>query len=139
MRSNRPILIIDDNEDDVTIMKKALNDAGVLNEAIHVSNGLEALDYLTDQKRIKPQLIILELKLSIMSGREFLIERLNHPDLMIIPVVVLTALKDPEAKYESFKRNIAGFMHKPADYTQMVEIMTAINQYWSYSEVTYGE
>ena len=120
-------------------MKKALNETGVLNELIRVSNGLEALDYLTDQNSIKPQLIILELKLPIMSGSEFLIERLNHPDLMVIPVVVLTAVEDPDAKYESFKRNIAGFMQKPADYTQMVEIMKAIDQYWSYSEVTFGE
>ncbi len=139
MRNSSPILIIDDIENDVIIAKRALKDAKVFNQTIHAANGREALDYLLNDLNKKPVLILLDLKMPKMTGNEFLRERMNHESLMIIPVIVLTAIESLESKSESFKLNIAGYMQKPSEYDDLVNVMKAINQYWSFSEMAHSD
>lgn len=133
---NSPIFIIDDNEDDAILTKKALIDAKVPNETVHFNNSSDVLDYLLDESLPKPVLIILDLKIT---GNEFLRERINYSSLKIIPVIVLTAIDNTAAKTECFKLNSAGYMLRPSEYEDMVHAMEAIYQYWSYSEVAHTD
>jgi CheY-like chemotaxis protein len=69
-----------------------------------------------------------------MNGIEFLEHAKNDPELCSIPVVVLTTSKDEADRYNSFSKNIAGYMVKPVDYEQFVEVMRKIRDYWMLSE-----
>ena len=135
MNGNGTILLVDDNEDDVLIIRKALKEANVNNDTIHKKNGREALDFLLDEVIEMPRLILLDLKMPKMTGNEFLKERMRHDALMTVPVIVLTAIHNEGSKQESFGMNIAGYMQKPSEYNSMVDVMKAIDNYWSFSEM----
>lgn len=70
----------------------------------------------------------------IMSGIEFLQVVKADSDLKCIPVVVLTTSDEQKDKLESFKLGVAGYMRKPVDYQQFVEIIRTIDAYWTISE-----
>ncbi|MDH5365547.1 MAG: response regulator [Cyclobacteriaceae bacterium] len=134
MRSTKSILLVEDDKVDAMTVKRALKDIKVVNKLVHVENGEQALEYLNSNKGNMPCIILLDLNMPIMNGREFLAERLNYDHLVTIPVVVLTTSKDDEDKLESFKLSISGYMAKPVDYNQFVEVMKTINLYWTLSE-----
>lgn len=134
MRSTKSILLVEDDKVDAMTVKRALKDIKVMNKLVHVENGEQALEYLHSNKGNMPCIILLDLNMPIMNGREFLVERLNHDHLVTVPVVVLTTSKDDEDKLESFKLAISGYMAKPVDYNQFVEVMKTINLYWTLSE-----
>jgi len=106
----------------------------VTNELIHVTNGLEALEYLNDGTKERPCIILLDLNMPKMGGIEFLEERNKSDMLITIPVIVLSTSKADSDKLASFQLHIAGYMIKPVDYKKFVEVMRAINIYWTLSE-----
>lgn len=134
MKSNTPILLVEDDKIDALTVKMALKEIKVLNEIVHVTNGLEALSYLNDQKNQRPCLILLDLNMPKMNGIEFLRERIKTEEFATIPVIVLSTSKADSDKLATFKLHIAGYMLKPVDYKKFVEVMRAINVYWTLSE-----
>ncbi|MDH5475914.1 MAG: response regulator [Cyclobacteriaceae bacterium] len=135
MRSSKSILLVEDDTLDAMTVKRALNDINVKNELVHVKNGEQAIEYLESNTNNLPCIILLDLNMPIMNGREFLKERLKYDKFVTIPVVVLTTSKDDEDKLESFRLSISGYMAKPVDYNQFVEVIKTINMYWTISEV----
>lgn len=135
MTNSSPILVIDENEEEAINTCRALADAKVPNEPIHVLNGQAALDHLSNNVNPNPALILLDPKSKDNSGGVFLKERIKNDSLIIIPVVILTGHDNLVSESESVKYNIAGYMHKPSDYAEMVVLMQAIHQYWSFSEM----
>ena len=71
----------------------------------------------------------------IMNGIEFLTALRDDERLRRIPVVILTTSDDPEDKLRCFNLGIAGYMPKPLGYIQFVEVMKAIDAYWTLSEM----
>jgi len=134
MRSNNPILLLEDDIVDAMTVKRALKEIGVQNEVVHVENGEEALDYLRDKQNVKPAIILLDLNMPVMNGLEFLQERLKSEELMVIPVIVLTTSRDDYDKSSSFKLSISGYMVKPVDYSQFINVIRTIDSYWTFSE-----
>ena len=134
MKSNSPILLVEDDKIDALTVKMALKEIKVSNEIIHVTNGLEALDYLNDKSNTRPCIILLDLNMPKMNGIEFLEKRLKSEELTTIPVIVLSTSKADSDKLATFKLHIAGYMIKPVDYKKFVEVMRAINVYWTLSE-----
>lgn len=135
MKSKKPILLVEDDKVDVMTTQRALKDLKVLNQLNVAGNGEEALAFLRDEKNEKPCVILLDLNMPRMNGIEFLRVAKNDDQLKIFPVVVLTTSKEERDKIESFHLGVAGYMLKPVDYHQFVEVIRAIDLYWTLSEL----
>ena len=133
--TNKPILLVEDDQVDTMTVIRALKEINVTNRLVHVENGEEAISYLRDPESEKPCIILLDLNMPIMNGIEFL-HVVKHDDyLRRIPVVVLTTSEEQQDKVNSFNMGVAGYMAKPVDYRQFVEVMRSIDAYWTISEM----
>ncbi len=135
MRSSNPILLIEDDRVDAMTLKRALKNQKVVNPLVQVSNGEEALEYLRNDDNQTPSFILLDLNMPKMNGVEFLKIVKADETLRNIPVVVLTTSTEERDIAESFKLGAAGYMVKSVDYKKFVETITAIDVYWSLSEL----
>ncbi|MDO8312823.1 MAG: response regulator [Sideroxyarcus sp.] len=133
--SDKPILLVEDDQVDVMTVQRALKEIKVTNPVVNKENGEEALQYLRDPKNAKPCIILLDLNMPIMNGLEFLQVAKHDAQLKRIPVVVLTTSEEQQDLTNSFDLGVAGYMAKPVDYRQFVEVMRTINAYWTISEV----
>jgi len=135
LKTDKPILIIDDDLVDAMTIKRAFKDLDVVNRIDLVGNGEEALEFLRNSNNEKPALIFLDLNMPKMNGLEFLRILRQDDQLNMIPVIILTTSKDEHDKVDSFKLGIAGYIVKPVDYMQFVEVIKTIKEYWSFSEL----
>jgi CheY-like chemotaxis protein len=136
MKSNdKPILLVEDDQVDVMTAKRALKEISVTNPVVNRENGEDALQYLRDPTSARPCIILLDLNMPIMNGIEFLQVVKRDALLKRIPVVVLTTSGEQQDVTNSFDLGVAGYMAKPVDYRQFVEVMRTINAYWTISEV----
>ncbi len=133
--TNKPILLVEDDQVDFMTVKRALKEIHVTNPVVHVENGEEALKYLRDPDNVKPCIILLDLNMPVMNGIEFLQVDKHDAQLKGIPVVVLTTSEEQQDKVNSFNLGVAGYMAKPVDYQKFVEIMRTIDAYWTISEM----
>lgn len=134
MRSNKPVLLAEDDEVDVMSVQKAFKSLHITNELIVVGNGEEALNYLKDNKNVKPCVILLDIKMPLMDGIEFLKIIKTDEELRRIPVVVLTTSTNENDRMETFKLSIAGYMAKPVDHLRFIETIKTIDMYWTLSQ-----
>ena len=135
MRSKKPILLVEDDKVDAMTVKRALNEIHVTNRLDIVGNGEEALAFLENEKNEKPCIILLDLNMPRMNGIEFLKIIKKDKKLRLIPVVVLTTSREEQDKVDSFNLGVAGYMLKPVIYQQFVEVVKAIDLYWTLSEL----
>jgi CheY-like chemotaxis protein len=133
--TNKPILLVEDDQVDVMTIKRALKEIHVMNPVVRMENGEEALAYLRKQDNERPCIILLDLNMPIMNGIEFL-QVVKHDDqLRRFPVIVLTTSEEQQDKLNSFNLGVAGYMAKPVDYRQFVEVIRSIDLYWTISEL----
>jgi CheY-like chemotaxis protein len=135
MRDSAAILLIEDDRVDAMTVKRALKEINVCNPLHVVRNGEEALEFLRDVASPRPGIILLDLNMPRMNGLEFLKIAKQDDRLKLIPVIVLTTSREERDRLESFNLSVAGYMIKPVDYMQFVEVMRAINIYWTLSEL----
>ncbi|MEO6431357.1 MAG: response regulator [Nitrosospira sp.] len=133
--TNKPILLVEDDQVDTMTVIRALKEIHVTNRLVHVENGEEAVSYLRDPESEKPCIILLDLNMPIMNGIEFLHVVKSDDQLRRIPVVVLTTSEEQQDKVNSFNMGVAGYMTKPVDYRQFVEVMRSIDAYWTICEM----
>lgn len=138
MKKNLEIMLVEDDTVDVMTVKRALKDINVANHLIVASDGEEALTYLRDERNKRPGIILLDLNMPRMNGIEFLTAAKKNGVLKSIPVVVLTTSREEQDKVDSFDLGVAGYIVKPVDYAQFVEVMKTINLYWTLSELPEG-
>ncbi|MFZ5917274.1 MAG: response regulator [Chloroflexota bacterium] len=139
MRSDRPILLVEDDRVDAMTVRRALRDIKVTNRLHIAGDGELALVFLRDPANETPCIILLDLNMPRMNGIEFLTVVKQDETLRKIPVVVLTSSKEEQDKVHSFDLGVAGYMVKPVDYQQFVEVMRTIDLYWTLSELPPGE
>ncbi|MBN1487513.1 MAG: response regulator [Anaerolineae bacterium] len=135
MRSARPILLIEDDRVDAMTVRRALRDIHVTNHLVVTSDGVAALEYLRDPNNQQPCIILLDLNMPRMNGIEFLRAIRNDVHLCHLPVIVLTTSGDEQDRMNSFNLGVAGYMLKPVSYNQFVEVVRAIDFYWTLSEL----
>lgn len=135
MKKDTPILLVEDDEVDQMTVQRALKDIHVTNRLDIAGNGEEALALLNDNRNQKPGIILLDLNMPRMNGIEFLSLIKKDEELKKIPVVVLTTSIEEDDKVKSFNLGVAGYMHKPVDYMQFVEVIRTIDLYWTLSEL----
>ena len=133
--TNKPILLVEDDQVDAMTVKRALKETHVTNPVVTLENGEEALKYLRDPESAKPCIILLDLNMPIMNGIEFLQVMKHDEKLRATPVIVLTTSEEQQDKVSSFNLGVAGYMAKPVDYQRFVEVMRSINTYWTISEM----
>jgi CheY-like chemotaxis protein len=135
MQTEKPILLVEDDNVDAMTVKRALKEVSVAKTLVHVTDGEDALKYLKNDENEKPCVILLDLNMPRMDGIEFLKIIKADAVLRYIPVIVLTTSKNMHDILESFKLSVAGYMVKPVDYTQFVGIIRAIAEYWTLSRL----
>lgn len=134
MKNSSPVLLVEDDAVDVMTVRRALRELNVTNPLHVMHNGEEALAFLRVPGRLMPGLILLDLNMPRMNGIEFLEAVKHDPVLCRIPVVVLTTSQEEQDRVNSFRCSAAGYMLKPVDYRQFVEVIQTIEHYWSLSE-----
>ena len=139
MRSSKPILLVEDDRVDTMTVKRALKDLKVTNQLICTTNGEEALEYLRDETKKKPCVILLDLNMPKVNGIEFLKIAKADDELKKIPVIVLTISREERDVVESFNLSVAGYIVKPTDYKKFVEAIRVVELYWTLSELPNGE
>ncbi len=137
MKETHAILLVEDNSADIQITRRALRDSNIPVELIVVRDGQEALDYLlrqgshaADAAWRRPDLILLDLNLPRVTGREVLVQVRRDQNLRLVPVVVLSTsnrLEDVEGLYASGANT---YIEKPQDFGRFVEVLRTIQRYW---------
>jgi CheY-like chemotaxis protein len=128
------ILLVDDNPPDVDLTMEALQSGKLHNRISVVGDGIEALAFLRREGQYahapRPQLILLDLNMPRMDGRETLAELKKDPDLRSIPVVVLTTSKSEEDIARSYALQCSCYIAKPVDLPRFMEVVRAIEDFW---------
>ena len=128
------ILLVEDNPGDVRLTHEALKEGHVLNNVNVISDGVEALAFLRREGRHagapRPDLILLDLNLPKMSGREVLAQIKADEDLRRIPVVVLTTSQAEEDILKSYNLHANSFVTKPVGLEQFIAVVRQIEDYW---------
>ena len=138
MRSPRPILLVEDDQVDVMTVRRALRQLGIPNRLEVAGHGEQALDYLRAPDSEHPCIILLDLNTPRLSGIEFLEVVKQDPILCRIPVIVLTSSTEARDRVACFTLGVAGYMVKPINYEEFVEVIRVIDLYWSMSYLAFG-
>jgi len=137
--SPRPIVIVlaDDDPDDCVLAREALEESRLANELHIVGDGEDLLAYLRHEGAYaaanaapRPGLILLDLNMPRMDGREALREIKADPSLRSIPVVVLTTSRAEEDIYRTYDLGVSSFIAKPVTFEGLVDVMKVLGRYW---------
>jgi CheY-like chemotaxis protein len=128
------ILLVEDNPGDVRLTTEVLKEGRIRNTLNVATDGVEALDFLHRRgvyADAKPQdLILLDLNLPKMNGREVLASIKKDPDLKHIPVVVLTTSSAEEDVLSAYDLHANCYITKPVDLIQFVKVVQSIEDFW---------
>ena len=128
------ILLVEDNEGDARLAAEALKDGKISNQLHHVKDGVEAMQFLKKEADFKdaprPDVILLDLNMPRMDGREVLSELSKFPELVNIPVIVLTTSESESDIIKSYDLNANCYISKPVDFDQFVRVVQSIEHFW---------
>ena len=131
------ILLADDDLDDCQLAKDALQESRLYNDLRLVHDGEALLDYLFQRGPFsapgtapRPGVILLDLNMPLMDGREALAQIKASPDLRRIPVIVLTTSQSEADIYRSYDLGASSFISKPVTFSGLVELLRGLGRYW---------
>jgi CheY-like chemotaxis protein len=136
MHGSRPIeiLLVEDCVEEAEMTIEALRDGRVRNRIHWVEDGEAALSYLRRQApfgaAVRPDLVLLDLRLPRMSGQEVLAEIKQHPDWRRIPVVIMTSSDDEKDILSAYDRHANCYVTKPVDMDKFIEAVRSIEDFW---------
>ena len=129
------ILLVEDNIDDANLAIRALRKNNLANQLFHVKDGVEALDFIYGQGQfarpgiIKPKLIILDVKMPKIDGKEVLKKLKGDKLTKHIPVVMLTSYKDPDI-ITCYDLGANSYIVKPVEFDKFQKTVSEIGMYW---------
>jgi CheY-like chemotaxis protein len=128
------ILLVEDNDGDVRLIRELLKEVKVHNRLNRVADGIEALEFLERRGphagSARPDLILLDLNLPRMNGREVLARIKADAGLRRIPVVVLTSSKAEQDIVESYDLHANCFITKPVSLDQFIGVVRSMEDFW---------
>ena len=131
------ILVVEDEDDDVALLKRAFRKVGILNPVTFVADGDAAVEYLAGEGRFAdraahplPSLVLLDLKLPRRSGLDVLAWRLEQPALRRIPVVVLTSSRQSRDLERAYDLGANSYLVKPVEFADLLSMIEALRLYW---------
>lgn len=133
---NKMIVVVEDSPEDFDAMLRAFKKANMKNRVLHFEMGDECLDYLfgrgnfEGQKPEMPGLIMLDLNLPGLDGREVLKVIKSAPELKMIPVVVLTTSTDERDIEACYRDGANSYIQKPVNFPSFIEAITKLKEYW---------
>ncbi|MFK7948524.1 MAG: response regulator [Saprospiraceae bacterium] len=136
VKKTRPVnvLLIEDNPGDVRLTKEAFKEGNMSVNLSVVMDGIEATKYLTKtdkyQDATAPDLILLDLNLPKKDGREVLQDIKSNPDLLRIPVVILTTSNAEQDILHSYSLHANCYINKPVDFDKFFDVIEKIEEFW---------
>ncbi len=129
------VLLVEDEPADAHLVRLAFEEGGVRVDLHHVSDGVEAFAFLRGQGSyagmLTPDMILLDLNMPRMDGRQFLKTIKADAALHRLPVVVLTTSEAERDMLDSYNNSAAGFIVKPVDVDDFIKIVRGISDYWA--------
>lgn len=123
------LLLVEDNLGDVGLVREALKTCQATVELTVARDGQEALALLEREDR-RPDLILLDLNLPRMDGREFLARVKSHPELRRIPVIVLTSSNAPKDILQAYELHANCYLVKPPDLAGIEQVVARFSEFW---------
>jgi len=131
------ILLVEDNEDDVELTRRAFDKSRIVNEMVVVRDGQEALEYLfvtgpyaRRDPAIMPSVILLDLNLPKLSGLDVLSRIRAEERTRRLPVVILTTSKEEKDIIGGYDLGANSYVRKPVDFTEFAEAARHLGLYW---------
>ena len=131
------VLLVEDREDDILLIRKAFAKAGLTNPLYMVRNGEEAIAYLMGESPFSnrneyplPDIILLDLKMPKLDGFETLRWIRHQPGLRNLPVIVLTSSDELKDVNRAYSLGANSFLVKQMDFEDTTQLMRTINEFW---------
>jgi CheY-like chemotaxis protein len=128
------VLLVEDDPGDVMMTREAFHDYKLNNELHVVSDGAEAMAFLRQEGeyvgRPRPDLVLLDLNLPRMDGRQVLEAIKSDPELASIPVVVLTTSENEDDVLRSYSLHANAYVTKPVDFQRFIEVVRQIDDFF---------
>jgi CheY-like chemotaxis protein len=137
MKSERPILLVEDNPDDEALTLRAFSKNRITNEVVVARDGVEALDYLfatgphagRDTNDL-PAVVLLDLKLPRIDGLEVLRRIRADQRTHLLPVVILTTSKEQQDIFDGYRLGANSYIRKPVDFEKFIQAVGQLGLYW---------
>lgn len=137
MMQTRPILLVEDNPDDVSLTLRAFEKGNIANRVIVAEDGEEALDYLFARGKYAdrdpaamPSFVLLDLKLPKVDGIEVLKEMRHNEKTKTLPVIILTSSRADIDVMNGYKWGANSYIQKPVDFSQFIDAVKQLGLYW---------
>ena len=137
MRTERPILLVEDNPDDEALTLRAFRKNHITNQIIVARDGIEAIDYLFGEgahagRNLSqmPAVILLDLKLPRLDGFEVLQRVRATPRTSLLPVVVLTTSKEQRDILKAYRLGANSYIRKPVNFEKFMQTVSDLGRYW---------
>lgn len=135
---SRPILLVEDNPDDVELTLRALKMNNIPNHIVVARDGIEALDYLFCRGQysrrncdgLSPAMVLLDLKLPNVDGLEVLQELRSSQKTKLIPVIILTSSREEQDLVRGYSLGANSYIVKPVKFEQFVKMVQQLGSYW---------
>ena len=134
--NKRPILLAEDDPNDVELIQAALAEHNILNPIVVTRDGAECLDYLyrrgafANRDTGDPLLILLDLKMPKVDGFEVLQKVKSDPSLKRVPVIVLTSSEQDQDIIRSYNLGVNAFVVKPVNFDKFVKVVKDFSLFW---------
>ena len=128
------IMLVEDSPEDVLLTRETLKDAKVANQMHVVGDGEQAMAFLRREgphaDAPRPDLILLDLNLPRMDGRQLLAEIKGDERFRRIPVVVLTTSVSDRDVHNAYDNMVNAYVRKPVDLDRFIEVVSLIDRFW---------
>jgi CheY-like chemotaxis protein len=124
------ILVVDDDAGDVLLVREAFAGKRIPHQLHTAVDGVDALEFLREPGRPRPDLVVLDLNMPRMNGREFLAEVKADPLLRSIPIVVLSTSVTDEDVVSSYELRANAYLTKPVDLDEFTATVHTINDFY---------
>ncbi|GAA3593492.1 response regulator [Kineosporia mesophila] len=130
---SRPILLVDNNPEDVELTVLAFRKNGITNDIIEVRDGVEALDLLLPsegREPLLPSIVLMDIKMPRMGGLEALGRLREAPSTESLPVIILSSSSEDRDVLASCNLGANGYVQKPVDYQKFVQVAYELGVNW---------
>jgi CheY-like chemotaxis protein len=135
MSDLRPILLVDDDPNDVELMLAALAEFNLANPVVVLRDGADALDYLRGEEAggtsRRPVVVLLDLKMPKLNGLDVLEQLKTDDDLRMIPVVMLTSSREERDLVASYRLGVNAYVVKPVSFQEFIGAIKRLGVFWA--------
>jgi CheY-like chemotaxis protein len=132
-----PILVLEDNEDDAALLKRALQKNGITSPVIVLNDGNEGVAYLSGKGEYGdrdlfpvPNVLIIDLKMPKMGGLDFLRWLKGHPEFRVIPTIVLSSSMQDRDVLTAYQLGANSYHVKPSSFEDFQALVKTVYSYW---------